>query len=63
MTETEIRKDLEARASVLLWMQAHNIGSIDDVGKIMNLYYSEPQKLIQAAKSNSDPKTIIGEAK
>jgi len=61
MTEEEITKDLEGRASILQWAIENNLNDIDSVGRIMKLFYSEPELLKKAASENADPKTLFGD--
>jgi len=61
MTEDEITKDLEERASILQWAIENNLNDIDSVGRIMKLFYSEPELLKKAAAENADPKTLFGD--
>jgi len=60
MTEKDIIKDLEDRASILKWMIKRDLSDIASVGNVMTKYYSDPKKVAQAAKSNADPKTVLG---
>ncbi len=60
MTEEEITKDLEARATILNWASENKLNEIDDVGKIMKVFYSEPDILKRAAESNESPEKVFG---
>jgi len=59
MTETEITKELEERARILNWMSETNQNDIDQVGNLMNLFYSQPDLVVKAAKKKLDPKELF----
>jgi|SRR3989344_3029849 len=58
MTENEIAKELVDRATILSWMVENNLNDIDNVGKAMNIFYSNPEFLKKLAKSNASPKEL-----
>ena len=59
MTESEIGIELENRASILQWMLDNEITEINEVGKVMNMFYSNPDLLKKTAKKNESPKNIL----
>jgi flagellar protein FlaI len=50
MTKEEIYADIQDRATIIRWMIANNISDIDNVGKIMALYYNKPDEILDIAK-------------
>ncbi len=60
MTEDEITKSLESRAAVLKWADENKQNEIEQVGKIMKLYYSEPKIIEKAVLDNENPETVLG---
>ncbi len=60
MTEKEIIKDLEDRATVLKWMLKKNLNDIDSVGTVMTKYYADAKKVVQAAKKNASLESLLG---
>jgi len=61
MTEAEIKKDLENRARILKWMSETKTTNIDSVGQIMKMFYSEKEKVLEAARKKIDPEKLLGE--
>lgn len=59
MTRAEIDKDLKERAKILRWMMKKNISNIEDVGKVMSAYYSDPQLVYRHAKKNRSFKKLV----
>lgn len=47
MNEDEIQKNLQNRAKILEWMFKHNIKDYKKVGKIINLFYTNPDFLLE----------------
>jgi len=60
MTEDEITSDLEGRASILQWMQENKLSEIDDVGRVMKKFYSQPEILRKGVESNESPESVLG---
>ncbi|MFH1779523.1 MAG: ATPase, T2SS/T4P/T4SS family [Candidatus Micrarchaeota archaeon] len=48
MNEKEIRKDLEEKQRVLSWLVKSDVNSVDEVGAIIALYYSDKKKLFES---------------
>lgn len=61
MTESEIGSELTDRAAILQWMLDNEITEINEVGKVMNMFYSNADLVKQTAKKNESPKNILGE--
>ena len=59
MTEEDIKDDLKSRERILVWMMENKINRLNDVGKLMKLFYSRPEIIIEAAKNNTDPKKVL----
>ncbi|MCX6801120.1 MAG: ATPase, T2SS/T4P/T4SS family [Candidatus Diapherotrites archaeon] len=53
MTEEEIYGELEDRKTILDWMRNSKIDNMESVGKIMKLFYSDPEKIKELAKKNA----------
>ncbi|MEM4244846.1 MAG: ATPase, T2SS/T4P/T4SS family [Candidatus Nanoarchaeia archaeon] len=55
MSQKEIDKDLATKKFILDWMVKNNFRSIDQVGKIMNAYYVDPESFLKIVeKGNVD---------
>jgi len=59
MTEKEIAKDLEQRATILQWMLDEEINDIDSVGTIMTEFYSNPEMLLKAIKAKRSKSDVL----
>ncbi len=59
MDENEINKNLENKKEVLDWMLKNNIKLVDDVGKVMSVYYKDPDFLLNVVKNNDNPDKIL----
>jgi len=60
MTENEIEDELESRATILEWMLKNKLNDINQVGKVMGLFYSDPVSVREAAEKGVQPKKILG---
>lgn len=56
----EIEKELAKKAEILTWMVKHNLRDIVSVGKVMNTYYLDPERLGDMVNKNINPKRIMG---
>lgn len=54
MTPKEIKDDLMEKEKILQWMLDNKITSIHDVGKVMSIYYREPDIIIDAVSKNKN---------
>ncbi|MEM5793659.1 MAG: ATPase, T2SS/T4P/T4SS family [Candidatus Aenigmatarchaeota archaeon] len=61
MTDQEIAQELAQRQMVLDWLVRHNINTVNTVGFVISEYYSEPEKIISAIKTNISPERILGD--
>jgi archaeal flagellar protein FlaI len=61
MTQAEIDEDLAAKRKILDYMVKYNIRQLNDVGKIINKYYLDPEFVIDAVKKNSPPASLLTE--
>ena len=60
LTEKEVNQELDGKALILNWMLANHCKDIDEVGAIMKSYYSDAERLLEAAKKNAGPATMKG---
>lgn len=61
MTDQEINQELAERQLVIDWMVRHNINTVNTVGFLISEYYSEPEKIISAIKTNISPERLLGD--
>jgi flagellar protein FlaI len=62
MSQQEITKDLAAKKMILEYLVKFNKRSIEDVGRMMKLYYLDQENVIQAATKNTDPELLFKNA-
>ena len=56
MTKEEIIKDIGDRATIINWMIQNKMTDIESVGRVMALYYSKPQEILEIAKKATSKK-------
>ncbi|MFH1586717.1 MAG: type II/IV secretion system ATPase subunit [Candidatus Diapherotrites archaeon] len=59
MTTQEISRDVLKRAEILSWMVENKVDSIDLVGQMMKLYYSDEDSVVHAVEKNYQAKRIL----
>lgn len=59
MDRGEIFDNIDKKQEVLQWLVDNDTTDVDDVGKIIALYYSDTEKVIEMAENNDDPQTIV----
>jgi len=59
MSQSELNKDLETKKIILSWMINQKIRDLNYFGKVMNLYYTNKEELLQKIRKN-DVKGVIG---
>jgi flagellar protein FlaI len=59
MTEKEVMDDQMDKMEVLKWMAKNNLDDIDSVGKVMQIYYSETDEVVSAAKKGLNPSKVM----
>ena len=52
LTEEDVNIELATRKMILEWMRNNNITSLDDIGLIMKIFYSDMDKVKKLAKKN-----------
>lgn len=58
MSQAEINRDLEQKKHILLWMIRNSLRSLNELGKLMNLYYRNRPALLHAI-TNNDKDAIL----
>ncbi|MBU0761271.1 MAG: Flp pilus assembly complex ATPase component TadA [Nanoarchaeota archaeon] len=53
MSQTEIQEDLKAKQNILTWLIKNNVRSLEEIGKVMNLFYRNKELLLSAIKQNN----------
>ncbi|MFA6328554.1 MAG: ATPase, T2SS/T4P/T4SS family [Candidatus Micrarchaeia archaeon] len=52
MTKDEIYQDIANRATIIKWLIKNKMTDIESVGRIMALYYSKPNEILEIAKND-----------
>ena len=52
MTKDEIYQDIANRATIIKWLIKNRMNDIESVGRIMALYYSKPNEILEIAKAD-----------
>jgi len=52
MTKDEIYQDIANRATIIKWLIKNKMNDIESVGRIMALYYSKPNEILEIAKAD-----------
>lgn len=58
-TEKEIAQDQQDKTNILKWMVKNELDKVEEVGKVMRVYYSEPDFISEAAKKDKAPKDVF----
>ena len=48
LTQQELNQEIATKKKILEWMVKHNVRYVDDVGKLMNDYYLDPNLVLKA---------------
>lgn len=59
MTRKEMSRDINEKVKILEWMVKHNVNTVNDVGKVVSEYYSNPEFVLQSVSKNKKPQDII----
>jgi flagellar protein FlaI len=59
MSQTELNKDLQEKKRILEWMIKNNIRELNDFGRVMSLYYTNKDDLMDKVRKNQI-KAILG---
>ncbi len=59
MTEKEIIEDQMSKRKVLKWMLDNNLGQVEEVGKTMNVYYSDADSLLKSVEKKAKPDKVL----
>jgi len=58
MSEMEINEDLENKKKTFEWLMKHKIRDLKSIGKLMNYYYTNPEKFREIIKYNQIDKIL-----
>ncbi len=59
MTEEEVYRDIKDRANILKWMVKQDIRKLDDVGKVVKMFYVDKEKLLKGVSKNLPMNRVI----
>ncbi|MDP2665969.1 MAG: type II/IV secretion system ATPase subunit [Candidatus Diapherotrites archaeon] len=60
LSEREIKDEVEDRMMILEWLVRRKWGDISQVGKVMQVFYADPDKVKEAARQDMDPSLGLG---
>jgi flagellar protein FlaI len=58
-SESECNQDLKDKATILTWMEKNNLEHIEDVGRVMKLFYAEPETIVGAAEKGTPASKVL----
>jgi archaeal flagellar protein FlaI len=59
MTDKEIADDITGKISILKWIADQKIKDLNKIGRLIAIYYSDPEKLMNSVKKKEKPEKII----
>jgi len=59
LTEAESNEDQRSKVSILKWMEDNRLENIEDIGRVMKLYYADPDSIMEAAKKGTAPSKVL----
>jgi flagellar protein FlaI len=59
MTEEDLFKEIEDRRQILEWMKRMGLNELDEIGFLVKLFYSDPERIKKYAKQNEPAETIL----
>ncbi|MBM3309284.1 MAG: CpaF family protein [Candidatus Altiarchaeales archaeon] len=59
LNREEMKEEVDTKKSILDWLVQNNTRQVEEVGKMMNLYYMEKDLVVDAASKNKNPKTLL----
>lgn len=62
LDQDELMDNLREKRQVLSWMIDREVDSVEGVGRVIAEYYSQKDKVVEAAEQNKDPEMIMREA-
>jgi flagellar protein FlaI len=61
LSNEDIKSQIETKKSILSWAVKHNVRKIDDMGRLMNLYYTEYEDIVEAVKKDASPGNVLAD--
>ncbi len=59
MTDEEIKKDVDGKVNILKWFEKEQIKDLNTIGKLVAIYYSDADRLLNGIKKNENVKKIV----
>ena len=60
MSQSQIQQELQERKNVFMWLIKNRIRSLEEVGKVMNLYYRDKEFLFNSIKKDNKSAVLRG---
>lgn len=58
MTREEMDQSIEEKKQILKWMEEKEVDDVDQVGKVIAEYYSDPETVIELSETSGDPEKL-----
>lgn len=58
MTREEMNENIEEKKQILEWMEEKGVDDVDEVGKVIAEYYSNPEKVIRLSQEDGEPEKL-----
>lgn len=59
LSQKEINDDIASKKVILDWMSKHNVRKLEEVGKVMDRYYLDPEELQGLIRKVKDPAKVL----
>ena len=59
MTKQELKADLQTKQGVLQWLVANGVDNVDDVGKVISNYYTDPDDFFKTLKRRNAKEILL----
>jgi archaeal flagellar protein FlaI len=59
MSRKEMASDLHEKTKIIKWIADHSINTVNDVGKVISEYYSNPETVLRAVSENKKPEDVV----
>ena len=60
LSANEIEADIEEKRKIIRWMLKYNIPSIEKIGRISSLYYTNKEDLLGVVNADKSPEMLEG---
>ena len=58
-TAKEVEEDIAKKKMIIDWLVAHDVMGIKTIGSILEIYYTNPDRVYAAAQKNTNPRALL----